>query len=81
MLDPTRDQFEEDPFWEEAAGEYRRADAKPASEMEYEASMQLRVQWATNRRRREAISKVAALYALDLVPIEEPLGLLTQVSR
>ena len=33
LLDPTRDQFSEDPFAEHCAGNYERVDAKPASKM------------------------------------------------
>src|ERR1700742_5190741 len=76
LLDPTRDQFFEDPFAEHYAGQYERMDAKPASKMEVEATMMLRLQWSTNRRVRDAISPVAAQYQLDLACITEPPGLL-----
>ena len=76
LLDPTRDQFSEDPFAEHYAGRYERMDAKPASKMEAEAAMMLRLQWSTNRRVRGAITQVAAQYQLDLARISEPPGLL-----
>lgn len=76
LLDPTRDQFSEDPFAEHYAGVYTRADAKPASKMQYEATMHLRLHWSSNRRVRDAIQQVAAQYGLDLPQIMEPLGLL-----
>lgn len=79
LLDPTRDQFSEDPFVEHYAGEYRRAGAKPASQMLAEATMLLRLQWSNNRRVRDAIAQVAAQYQLDLVQIMEPLDLLVPV--
>ena len=79
LLDPTRDQFSEDPFAEHYTGEYRRAGAKPASQMVAEATMLLRLQWLTNRRVRGAIAEVAAQYQLDLAQIMEPPGLLTPV--
>jgi hypothetical protein len=80
LLDPTRDQFSEDPFAEHYAGAYERVEAKPASKMEYEATMILRLQWSTNHRVRDAIAQVAAQYRLDLAQIMEPPGLLTLVS-
>lgn len=77
LLDPTCDQFSENPFAERHAGTYSRADAKPASEMEHEATMHLRFNWSYNRRARDAIKQVAAQYGLDLEKIMEPPGLLT----
>jgi hypothetical protein len=79
LLDPTRDQFSEDPFAEHYAGAYTRADAKPASKMEYEATKHLRLQWSSNRRVRDAIKQVAAQYRLDLSQIMEPPGLFMPV--
>ena len=79
LLDPTRDQFSEDPFAEHYAGEYERVDAKPASKMEYEATMHLRLHWSSNRRVRDAITQVAAQYGLDLAQIMEPPGLFMPV--
>ncbi len=79
LLDPTRDQFSEDPFAEHYAGEYERIDAKPASKMEYEATMHLRLHWSSNRRVRDAIEQVAGQYGLDLEEIMEPPGLFMPV--
>jgi hypothetical protein len=79
LLDPTRDQFSEDPFAEHYAGEYRRVDAKPGSEMEHEATCHLRLHWSHNRRVRDAIAQVAAQYSLDLAEIMEPPGLFMPV--
>jgi hypothetical protein len=79
LLDPTRDQFSEDPFAEHYAGDYQRIAVKPANKMEYEATMILRLQWSTNRSVRDAIAQVAAQYRLDLAQIMEPPGLLTLV--
>jgi hypothetical protein len=79
LLDPTRDQFSEDPFAEHYAGAYERVDAKPASKMEYEATMHLRLHWSSNPRARDAIKQVAAQYRLDLPQIMEPPGLFMPV--
>lgn len=79
LLDPTRDQFSEDPFAEHYAGEYERRSAKPVGEIEHEATMLLRLQWSTNRRVRDGITQVAAQYQLDLARITEPPGLLVPV--
>ena len=79
VLDPTRDQFREDPFDERYAGDYERTSVKPVAEMEYEAIMHLRLQWSTNRRAREGIREVAMRYRLDLAQILEPPGWLTAV--
>jgi hypothetical protein len=79
LLDPTRDQFSEDPFAEHYAGNYERVDAKPASKMEYEATMHLRLHWSSNRHVRDAITQVAAQYGLDLAQIMEPPGLFMPV--
>jgi hypothetical protein len=75
LLDPTRDQFSEDPFAEHYAGAYERVDAKPASKMEYEATMHLRLHWSSNRCARNAIEQVATQYRLNLPQIMEPPGL------
>jgi hypothetical protein len=74
LLDPTRDQFSEDPFAEHYAGAYKRVDAKPASKMKSEATVHLRQHWS-NHRVRDAITQVAAQYGLDLAEIMEPPGL------
>lgn len=79
LLDPTRDQFSEDPFAEHYAGAYKRVDTKPGSKMEDEATMQLQMPWSYNRRVRDAIAQVAVQYRLDLARIMEPLGLLVPV--
>jgi len=79
LLDPTRDQFSEDPFAEHYAGAYERLDAKPASKMEHEATLLLRLHWSSNRRARDAIAQVAARYGLDLEEIMEPQGLFVPV--
>jgi hypothetical protein len=79
LLDPTRDQFSEDPFAEHYAGEYRRVDAKPGSDMEHEATCHLRLHWSYNHRVRDAIARVAAQYGLDLAEIMEPPGLFMPV--
>ena len=69
LLDPTRDEFSENPFAEHYAGEYTRVDAKPGGEMEHEATCHLRVNWAYNRRARDAIEQVVAQYSLDLAEV------------
>ncbi len=79
LLDPTRDQFSEDPLAEDYVGAYKRVEAKPASKMEYEATMHLRLQWLTNCRVRDSIAQVAAQYRLDLAQIMEPPGLFMPV--
>jgi hypothetical protein len=81
LLDPTRDQFDEDPFQEDFRGRYIRDDAKPASQVEHEATMQLRFQWAYNRRVRPAVKQVARQYGLDQRQVEEPIGLLSPAGR
>lgn len=81
LLDPTRDQFGEDPFDECYKGRYVRGDGKLASHMEYEATMHLRLQWSFNRHARDAIKYVAAQYGLDQCEVEEPIGILTLVQR
>jgi len=80
LLDPTRDQFHEDPFAERHEGHYERTGARPATAMVYEAMMQLRLHWSTNRRARDAIKEVALRYHLDVLRIAEPLGPLTAVG-
>jgi hypothetical protein len=78
LLDPTRDQFDDgDPFCESYEGHYSRSSSKPASEMQQEATMILRLQWSFNRRARPAIERVVTDFDLELTDVEEPSGLLS----
>jgi hypothetical protein len=81
LLDPTRDQFGEDPFSEDYQGKYVRSEtpAKPANQMATEAARNLQLQW--NAKARQAITQVAQDYGLDMEQIEEPLHLALAVTE
>jgi hypothetical protein len=49
VLDPTRDQFGEDPFVESYAGSYTGEGRKTGSDIENEAYTLLRLSWSYNR--------------------------------
>jgi hypothetical protein len=71
LLDPTRDQFGEDPLTEAYAGEYTPASRKRGSDIENEAYMLLRLSWSYNRPIRESVLDVAREYGLNVDRIQE----------
>jgi hypothetical protein len=72
LLDPTRDQFGEDPFTETYAGSYSCAIRKTGSDIEAEAYAFLQLHWSSNYRVRDAVVRVAREYRLDTEHVQRP---------
>lgn len=68
VLDPTRDQFQQDPFVETCQGEYVRDGGDPPADLEAHIYEQLKRQlpW-----KREAVFALAAEYGLDPLLLED----------
>lgn len=69
LLDPTRDQFGEDPFCETYAGRYVSTDRMPATGMESEIYSLLRPHWGYQKT-EEAIRGLVGQYRLDLSELD-----------
>jgi hypothetical protein len=70
LLDPTRDQFGEDPFCETYAGRYVSTDRMPVSGMESEIYSLLRLHWGYQKT-EEAIRGLVEQYRLDLSELDD----------
>lgn len=70
LLDPTRDQFGEDPFAETYAGRYSGEDRKTGSKIENEVYAHLQLHWSSNYRVRAAVVAVAREYRLDVERVQ-----------
>lgn len=73
LLDPTRDQFGEDPLTEAYEGFYtpESRKRKTGGDIEDEAYMLLRLSWSYNRPIREIVVDVAREYGLNIDRVEE----------
>lgn len=80
LLDPTRDQFDEDPFSETYTGTYACESRKTGIDVENEAYALLRLSWSYNRRVQDAVVEVARAYGLDPKRVQEFLVIPAQAS-
>lgn len=71
LLDPTRDQFGEDPLCETYAGQYISESRKTGVLIENEVCAQLRVQWSYNRRLRHVVREISGQYGVDRQRVEQ----------
>jgi hypothetical protein len=69
LLDPTRDQFGENPFCETYEGRYVSTDRMPASGMKSEIYSLLRPHWGY-KKTEDAIRGVVEQYRLDLSELD-----------
>jgi hypothetical protein len=75
LLDPTRDQFAEDPFTEGYRGTYVAVDRKVGPSLVDELYMHLRFRWSYDRPRRDTVIAIALEYGLDAGRVAEFLAL------